>query len=144
MSNLSEEEQKAIENLKKDFILMNNGEYATTDDYILYNYISKLQKENEVLKNIQKEFAELFRELKVDTTLLNKDSVIQIISKLQKEIETYKREIELQGYVTLNYVSKDKIRELIKEYKPNQSNTFIKSQENYINLIQKIEELLEE
>lgn len=48
---MSEEEKIAIENLKKDFILMYNGEYAKTDKYILYNYISKLQKENKSLKD---------------------------------------------------------------------------------------------
>ena len=48
---MSEEEKIAIENLKKDFILMYKGEYAKTDKYILYNYISKLQKENKSLKD---------------------------------------------------------------------------------------------
>lgn len=82
MSNLSEEEQKAIENLKKDFILMNNGEYAITDDYILYNYISKLQEENEKLKGIYSK------------TNLEK-TTREIFNKTLKE-----------------YVSKDKIKEL--------------------------------
>lgn len=55
---LLEEEQMAIEDLKKNFIIMNNGEIYKCNNYILYNLITKLQKENEELKEIIKSDSE--------------------------------------------------------------------------------------
>lgn len=47
---MTEEEKQAVENLKKHFIIMNNGEIYKSDSYILYNLISKQQKEIDNLK----------------------------------------------------------------------------------------------
>lgn len=46
--------------------------------------------------------------------------------------------------ISHNYISKEKIEELVKKYKPNQSNTFIESQERYIKLFKELEDLLGE
>lgn len=43
------------------------------------------------------------------------DTVNNLIEKQQKEIKVYKKEIELQGYITKDYISKDKIMEIAKK-----------------------------
>ena len=105
---MNKEVQEAIENLKKDFILMNNGEYAKTDDYILYNYISKIEKENKELKE-QKTYWEIRateQEQIVEGLLLREKFSKTNLEKTTREIfdKTLK-----------DYISKDKIKAKIKE-----------------------------
>ena len=100
---MSEEEKKAIEYFKNNALVRIENEQivASGNAYkvVILNLIDRLQKEleQEKEKAYKKEYFE------------------EVASELQKENEAYKREIELQGYVTLNYISKDKIKELALE-----------------------------
>ena len=86
-----EKEARYLINVLEDKKFTAQGEALRTYIEELNKNIDKLQKENEVLKEVHKEFATLCRELKTDDTLMSAKSVMEKV------------------------VSKDKIRNKIKE-----------------------------
>ena len=147
---MSEEEKEAIEHLKVE------REYAWDGDIIeiALNYIDKLQKENkkyidifnstEKIMNRQertkdkllKENVELQKE---NEELTNELSKIQCDNRqLELELEKANKQLDLD-YVDNNFISKDKIREVLKDI------YFYYGQNNDMLLVDKIrEELLGE
>jgi ABC-type phosphate transport system auxiliary subunit len=75
-------------------------------------------------------------------------TIIKEYKKLQDENKELKEEIDnliKENHKHIDYIAdmkkkfKQRIRNLVQEYKPNQSNTFIESQERYIELVKKLE-----
>lgn len=95
---MSEEEKEAIDKLKRSANYFVMPIYETT---IILNLIEKQQKEIENLKEINKEHQKLNGELR---------------DEIKRQGNT--REIE-EKYIEENFISKDKIREKIKELEEN-------------------------
>lgn len=126
---MSEEEKEAIEYIKafqKD--LYGASEKNLMAIYIdrVWNYIDKLQKENEELKDIHKEFLKLHQKLKAQDTLLSSENILKTIDK--------------------DYISKNKIREIkdiLGEYEHHEIST-IENEDIVYKCYKKLKELLEE
>lgn len=171
---MSEEEKKSIELLKltiKDNrkLFQENGIYKYFNEdkmkatEIILNLIERQQKEieerntrlQEEIKENHKMVIEIL-ELKETIEKLENDKRGMLIElykandkkdKLKEENASLQKEIKLMKSININdnYVSKDKIRDKIKEY---QNKLFQDIEENkvveYENIIQVLEELLEE
>ena len=97
---MSKEEQEAIDYLKEDIDLYEDGYYLTTDDHmkaveILVNYISKLQEENELMKKELNKCSEHILPCMFETSkdYVSKDKIRDIVEKSYNDIDYYKRDI---------------------------------------------------
>lgn len=116
--------------------------------------------EEEIIKRLTEpkkySLIEILRKFKrdgIENYIITKPELIQgLLDLYNKEKEKNEELEELLEEKTIrvgfenkdNNISKDKIEKLLNKYKPNQTNTFIKSQEKYIKLVKEIQELLEE
>ena len=149
---MSEEEKKAIENLKEVVDLYNDECLITTDyDFksieIILNLIEKQQKEIEELKNKNNLMnAKIHNLLDDNMELLRKDGNTDKLN--YKYIECPKVEAEWyksERYINENYISKDKIKAKIEELE--QDEDFYREQDRiyeYEGKLNLLQSLLEE
>ena len=154
MVRVSKAEKEAIEVLKEMQEICKHKTYIENEERsewqreykavdTILNLIDKLQKENEALgRTLDDEIADN------DRLQENNLSYQKELAKAWKENAELKEEIDnliKENHKHIDYIAdmkkkfKQRIRNLVQEYKPNQSNTFIESQERYIELVKKLE-----
>lgn len=139
---MNKEEQEEIIVVMEKMIKHNIGICFREEDITYYFRSDEMMNILNYINELENKLASKEKQIK----LMQQCDLAKELNKLQKENELLKAPFEYANgntldkkYVELNFVSKDKIRELAQEYKPNQSNTFIESQERYIELVKKLE-----
>lgn len=108
---MSEEEKQAVENLKKDFIIMNNGEIYKSDDYILYNLIEKQQKEIDKKDKVNKNHETMLDKRYVEMYFISKDKIKDKIKWYKDALENY----ECEGIEDIYRAILEELEDLLKE-----------------------------
>lgn len=121
---MNEEEKKAVEFVKKrtkELKKYAKRENELVYDDIILNLIEKLQKENESWKS----YSEELEEEQIEKN--NKNCELEFeVEKLQKENEEYSKQLDLD-YVDKNYISKEKIEEILDETEITDFNSLVEA-----------------
>lgn len=121
---MNEEEKKTVEFVKKrtkELKKYAKRENELVYDDIILNLIEKLQKENESWKS----YSEELEEEQIEKN--NKNCELEFeVEKLQKENEEYSKQLDLD-YVDKNYISKEKIEEILDETEITDFNSLVEA-----------------